>query len=168
MSNLSNLPHTQELDDRFQELKQQVQKELRRAYWSYVEPIITPMDPDSLEQTYTWMKCFLYFISNIRTDNNCVSTLTENSIILSEPKDKADGLNRWFESGFIQETPMDSENVPIQEHPTMLQINITTPGIEQLLKNLNCWTRSDCTASTQGASLTAILRYSHTKLEMYL
>ncbi len=53
MSNLSNLPHTQELDDRFQELKQQVQKELRRVYWSYVEPIITPMDPDSLEQTYT-------------------------------------------------------------------------------------------------------------------
>ncbi len=32
---------------------------------------------------------------------------------------------------------MDPENVPIQEHPTMLEINITTPGIEKLLKNLN-------------------------------
>ncbi len=93
------------------------------------------MDPDSLEQTYTGMKRFWSFISNMRTDNKGVSTLKENGIILSNPKDTADGLNRQFE--YIQETPMDPENVPIQEHPTMPEINITTTGIEKLHKNLN-------------------------------
>ncbi len=73
----------------------------------------------------------------MRTDNKSVSTLKENGIILSEPKDKADGLNRQFVSVFIQETPMDPENVPIQKHPTMPEINITARGIEKLLKNLN-------------------------------
>ncbi len=38
---------------------------------------------------------------------------------------------------FIQETLIDPENVPIQEHTTMPEINITTPGIEKFLKNLN-------------------------------
>ncbi len=79
-SNLSNSQYTRELDDRFQDLKRQVQKELRRAYWSYVESIITPMDPDSPEQTYTGMKQFWSFISSMRTDNKGVSTLKENGI----------------------------------------------------------------------------------------
>ncbi len=96
-SNLSNSQHTYELDDRFQYLKRQVQKELCKAYWSYVESIITPIDPDSLEQTYTGMKPFCSFISNMRTDNKDMSTLKENSIILSDPKDKADGLNRQID-----------------------------------------------------------------------
>ncbi len=51
----SNSYHTQELDDIFQDMKCQVQKELRRAYWSYVESLITPMDPDSPEQNYMGM-----------------------------------------------------------------------------------------------------------------
>ncbi len=70
------------------------------------------------------------------TNNKGVSTLKENGIVLSDPKDMADGLNRQFESVFRQETPMDLENVPIQEHPTMMEINITNPGIEKLLKTL--------------------------------
>ncbi len=106
-------------------------------YWSYVESIITPIDSDSPEQTYTGMKRFWSFISNMWTDNKGVSTLKENGIILSGPKDKANGLNRQFECVFIQETPMDPENVPIQEHTTTPEFNITTPGIEKLLKKLN-------------------------------
>ncbi len=61
---------------------------------TYVESIITPMDPDLAEQTYRGIKKILVLISNMRTDNKGVSTLKENSIILSDPKDKADGLNR--------------------------------------------------------------------------
>ncbi len=36
---------------------------------------------------------------------------------------------------FIQETPINPDDVPIQEHLTMSDINITNPSIEKILKH---------------------------------
>ena len=125
------------LNKEFEDLKRNVQKELRRAYWTHVETIITPMKADSPDQPYQGMKRFWSFIKNMRTDNSGVAALKEDGNILSSPKDKADALNRQFESVFTREAPIDPATELQQEHPSMPDINITIPGVEKLLSGLN-------------------------------
>ena len=102
-----------------------------------MESIITPTKTDSPDEPYKGMKRFWSFIKNMRTDNTGVAALKENGITLSNPKDKADALNRQFESVFTREAPFDPSTELQQDHPSMPDINITVPGVEKLLKGLN-------------------------------
>jgi hypothetical protein len=118
----------------FADLKREVQKELRKAYWEHVESIVTPMEPDN---PYRGMRRFWSFIKNMRTDNSGVGALKENGRILSSPKEQADTLNRQFESVFTREDPIDPSINTEQAHPSMPDITFTTAGIEKLLRGLN-------------------------------
>jgi hypothetical protein len=118
----------------FADLKREVQKEIRKAYWDHVESIVTPMETDN---PYASMKRFWSFIKNMRTDNSGVSALKENGKVLSSPKEKADALNRQFESVFTRENPLDHSTELQQEHPSMPEISFTIPGVEKLLRGLN-------------------------------
>jgi hypothetical protein len=120
----------------FLDLKHSVQKELRNAYWAHVETIITP-SADTPEQPYKGMKRFWSFIKSMRTDNTGVAALKEEGVILASPKEKADALNRQFESVFTREAPIDASTNLDQAYPSMPEINITVPGVEKLLKGLN-------------------------------
>ena len=67
---------------------------MRRAYWNYVETLITPeTDRDNYESMKFWT-----FIKRIRNDNR-VTSLKENGKV-TDPKERADILNRQFESVF--------------------------------------------------------------------
>jgi len=81
-----------------------IQSEIRKAYWSYVESIISPMQEENTSRKRFWT-----FIKHRRVDNNSVGTLKENGEMISDPKDKADTLNRQFESVFTTETPLTDE-----------------------------------------------------------
>ncbi len=47
--------------EKFKEIKRIVQRELRRAYWKYIESIVTPQEDDN-QYMYTGSKRFWIFI----------------------------------------------------------------------------------------------------------
>jgi hypothetical protein len=72
----------------------------------------------------------------LKADQSGVSPLKENGMLHSNTKDKAEILNRQFESVFSTE---DKHNIPskgVSPHPCMPEITITTTGVTKLLKNL--------------------------------
>ena len=82
---------------KFKDVKRQVQRELRRAYWKYVEGIVTPTEEDKPTSS---MKKFWNYIKHCRTDKSGVAPLRENGILHSNPMDQATILNRQFQSAF--------------------------------------------------------------------
>lgn len=119
---------------KFQQLKKEVQCDLRRAYWRYVDNIIAPQDPDSNE--FSSMKRFWKFIKNKAIDFNGVAPLKVNGQLTSDPKLKAEALNNQFQSVFTRETEFVSDT-PHPVFDSMTPIFISTPGVRQLLSKLD-------------------------------
>ena len=56
----------------------------------------------------------------------------------SATQDKANELNKQFESVFAREGPLNNDLLPDQSpHPTMSDIDITEPGVRKMLEKLN-------------------------------
>ena len=125
----------QSKDRKFKDLKKEIQIEMRRAYWAYIESIITPMDSEDGE--WSGMKRFWQFIKGMRKDHTGVATLKDQGNTVSDPKEKANLLNRQFESVFTPDTPLEPELLPQQSiHPEMEEIDITLPGVQKMLERL--------------------------------
>lgn len=118
--------------ERHHQLKKEIQRSIRRAYWTYIEGIITPMD----EEGQTSIKRFWTFIKHMKSEAVGISTLQENGQVLTSPKDKADSLNRQFESVFTIEDPLPTIEANQRRYPDAPDLNITTPGVIKLLKGL--------------------------------
>ena len=86
-------------ETKFQTLKREVQKELRRAYWSDVDEIVTPQatDPNS----FTSIKRFWKFTKHKSTDFSGVASLKLDGKRINEPKLVVEALNSQFQSVFI-------------------------------------------------------------------
>ena len=131
----SNKTGREKDEKRFQQLKHEVQRDERRAYWSYVENLITPKEED---HEYSGFKRFYKFIKHKKTDFNGVAPLKVDGKLVTEPKDKAEALNHQFQSVFSHETVMPTDNESShQQVPSMPSINITARGVLKLLKGLN-------------------------------
>ena len=120
-------------EQRFLRLKREVQHDLRRAYWDYVEDTVTPRESDLGE--YGGMKRFWTFIKHQRSDHSSIAPLKVAGRLITDSRQKAETLNNQFQSVFTLET--DFEFTPPQvSYPALLPINITVPGVHKLLKNL--------------------------------
>ena len=118
---------------KFKTLKMEVQRDLRKAYWEYVESIITPSEDESTP--FASMKRFWKFIKNQKTDHEGVSTLKVGGKLISEPREKAEALNTQFQSVFTKETPFKG-SPPKRKPRPMRTINITSNGVKKLMKSL--------------------------------
>ncbi len=106
---------------------------MRNAYWKHIETIITPMQDDQ----YSGLKRFWGFIKSMRKDHVGVTTLKDNGKVYTDPKEKANLLNRQFESVFTQEDPIPDNLLPKHHtHPTIQDIQFTVPGIQKMLEQL--------------------------------
>ena len=65
---------TAEKISQFKSLKHRVQREVRSAYWSYVESIIEPMDE---EKPYEGMKCFWTLMKHAPSDSGGIAPLRD-------------------------------------------------------------------------------------------
>lgn len=121
---------------RFKDLKAQVQRETRAAYWKYVADIIT--DPDSSsESTPKPNKRFWAFIKGIRQDSCGVSPLLSDGEYVSDSARKAEILNQQYTSVFTVE---DTQNMPVlgaSPFNDMPRIQIDANGVTKLLTGLN-------------------------------
>ena len=124
---------------KFKDVKRQVQRELRRAYWKYVEGIVTPTEEDKPTSS---MKKFWTYIKHCRTDKSGVAPLRENGILHSNPMDQATILNRQFQSAFSESCQYSEEEFRErcdmgQSFPTAPDLIISENGILKLLQKLN-------------------------------
>ena len=113
----------------------------RQALWVYVESIVTPQER---EAEYTSMKRFWTFIKHKRSGNVGVSSLKKDRKLYSHPLDKAELLNKQFQSVFTRSDEVSRDEFnhscrmssPEDDFPVMDDINITENGIRKLLKDL--------------------------------
>ncbi|XP_072028355.1 uncharacterized protein [Amphiura filiformis] len=119
-------------EHRFLRLKKEVQRDLRRSYWQYVEDIVTPQDSDRSD--YSSIKRFWTFIKHKNSDFSNISPLKVAGRLITDSKMKAETLNRQFQSeSDFNFTPSNSSYI------SMPSINITVPGVEKLLKKSQTW-----------------------------
>ena len=76
----------------YKETKTRLQKAERQSSWRYIEDIIEVGNPDQEHQPK--QKRLLSFIKSLRRDNSG----KEKGRLYDDPKDKADILNRQYES----------------------------------------------------------------------
>ena len=127
--------------EKYKELKRLVQREIRRAYWKYIEDIITP-DPND-DKKPNCMKRFWTFIKHKRSDGNQIPPLRSNGLLHPDSIGKANILNKQFQSAFSEKenfTDMEFKNrcdMTNNSHPSLQDLNITENEITKLLSNLN-------------------------------
>ena len=115
-------------------LKRVIQCEMRKAYWSYVESIINPIDDP---ESQTGRKRFWTFIKHRKTDTVGIKSLCDKGGDVTKPVEIASLLNDNFQALFTTETPMmpDLLSRP-SSYTDMADINITESGVHNLLKSL--------------------------------
>ena len=128
--NLMQKTRSRQVRTKFRHVQKAVQKCIRKAYWDYVNTVLTPkMEENS--------KHFWKFIKGRRQDSTGIAALRSNGQLESDPKIKAEILNNFFKSVFTKE---DEENMPIlppSKYPDMPDLNITETGVIKLLSDLN-------------------------------
>ena len=119
----------------YRETKARLQKAERQSYWRHIENIIEIGNPDQEHQPK--QKRLFIFIKSLRRDNSGIAPLKEKGRLHDDPKDKADILNRQYESTWTKE---DKDDIPIPDgtpFPSMGDITVTEQGVVKLLLKLN-------------------------------
>ena len=121
---------------KFKECKKAVQKIERQSYWTYINGIIETGEPDN-DHTPK-QKRFWNYIKSLRKDSTGIAPLKDNGRLFNASKDKADKLNRQYQSVFTQEDPdtqvPDPDGKP---YPDMNNIYVSEDGVRKLLQKSN-------------------------------
>lgn len=128
--------HLKELKD----LKRQVQRQLRRNYWSHTSHVIEENNDGSRKTT----KNLWTYVKAKRTEGVSVSPLKVDGRLVTDSQGQAEILNRQFQSAFSEPFPCTPEDFESRtglsldpEGPTCSNITITEEGVRKLLRNLN-------------------------------
>ena len=114
---------------RFRKLKKQAQTACRQASDSYLQDIIT--------SEHGGGRRLGAIVKAKRCDQTGVAPLKEGDQMFSDPKSKADLLNKQFASVFTIDNTSALPDLGPSSHPTMNHILIDSRGIVKLLKNIN-------------------------------
>ena len=120
----------------YKQMRARVQKAERQAYWRHIENLIEIGDPEK-DQNPGKQKRFWSYIKSLRKDNCGVAPLKENGKMHADPKDKANILNRQYESTFTRE---DTSHIPQprgEPCSPMPDIIVTEEGVAKLLRRIN-------------------------------
>ena len=144
--------HASRVSQHYRSLKAFVQQSIRKAYWQYVEGIITSKDDNSPADD----KRFWRFIKHQKQETQGVWPLKKDGKLVADPSEKANILNTQFQSVFSTSNPLSlkalctsatnfikPDGTP-NETPQMTPINITEEGVRRRLKGLNAhkhWTK---------------------------
>ena len=81
-----------------------IHREIRKAYWKYIDSIVSPPDNDQTNERPNCMKRFSTFINHRRSDGRQILPLKSDGTLHSEPTEKADILNGQFQKAFSEIT----------------------------------------------------------------
>ena len=77
----------------FKTLKAEIQRKLIRSYWEYIQGLITP-DAENTGDRPSLSKRFYSYLKNNKTDKNGIASLRDEGLLHSNPRDKAQILNK--------------------------------------------------------------------------
>ncbi|XP_062899789.1 uncharacterized protein LOC134344246 [Mobula hypostoma] len=115
--------------DEFRLLRRKVDRQMRKLHRDYVYDIGTSLQSENT-------KLFWYYVKAIRREVLGFSLLSSMGRIVSGAKQKVEVLNQQFCSAFTRENISSVPDLGHSSVPNMRNINITTAGVEKLLKNL--------------------------------
>jgi hypothetical protein len=130
-------------------LKGEIQRRIRRSYWSFMNTIFTGNDSPFLEELESQFpnKKFWSYIKTKRSENSGISPLKDHGKLVTEPAQKAELLRQQFDSAFSKREVLTEEEFNKRCPPLigpqpfrkaeLNDINITTPGVQKILSNLN-------------------------------
>ena len=72
----------------------------------------------------------------MRRDYVGIASLRYNGKLVTDPKAKADVLNKQFDSVFVKERPIEPALQKLSTFPDMDDIVISTPGVTKLIENV--------------------------------
>ena len=108
----------------------------RKVYWEYVDNLIEIGNPDS-DENPNKQKRFWSYVNALRKDNSGVIPLKDSEKMNADTKDKADILNRKYESVFTKEDITNIPNPAGISYPSMPNIKVKEEGVKQLLQKTN-------------------------------
>ena len=122
--------------NKYKKLKHETQRQLRKAYWQYVEGIVTP-EVDDRAGNGNCMKRFWTYIKHKRSDSNTIPPLKTDGILHPDSKDKANILNKQFQMTFSTKTEVSDESFKNTcnmkgKFETMHDIQITEEGVTKI------------------------------------
>jgi hypothetical protein len=119
---------------RYKEVKQLLQRKMREAHWKYLEGIILGDDED----TKTGKQKRLYtIIKGLKRDSMGVSPLKNQGTLVCEAEEKANILNKQYQSVFTKEDLSSIPSTVGPEQPEMPGITMSINGIHKILLGLN-------------------------------
>lgn len=124
--------------DKLKQIKSEIQKEQRQAYWKYIENMIFDIpipEQDNPITSKTPKKLFSY-IKTQKTECQTIPPLRENGILKPDSHSKTNILNNQFQKAFTPVTDHPIPDMGPSPHPHMPDITITENGITKLLHNL--------------------------------
>ncbi len=112
--------------EKFRDVRKEVSKCSKRSYFDYVSTICL----ESQKQFYS-------FIKKLKNESVGIQSLRgENGMLTSTSKEKAEILNRQFESDFTNEDPLPKvKDVINHTYPSLPNFEVT-PGVAKLLNDL--------------------------------
>ena len=116
--------------ERFNQLKRETRRALRRAHIDYINNIFR----ESLEKHDS--KTFWRYVKSQRQENVGIAPLKRGGTLHSDSTTKAEILSEQFQSVF---TPDTEDAIPQLEgtpYPTISRLHISQPGVTKLLLNL--------------------------------
>lgn len=123
----------------YKKVKTKLQKEMRNAYWTYVENVIFDTEikePDNIKYKKQPKNLFT-FIKSQKNENTGIAPLRSEGVLHTNPEDKANILNKQFQSAFTSESDTTIPNKGHSTHPKMNAFKIYREGVHKLLKNIN-------------------------------
>ena len=123
---------------KFRKIKHHIQKLLRHSYWQYIQDTVTPKET---EGAFNSIKTFWTYIKHKKTDDQGISSLKQDGILITDPIPKPNVMNDQLKFVFsnaekITESEFKSNcTLSIKSnYQTMPDITVTCEGIAKLLK----------------------------------
>ena len=129
---------TAEARAKFKAGKHEVQSECRKAYYSYINSMITGVEtkPGNLKR-------FWSFIKSKKCDNSGVAPLRRDGVAHSDSQVKANILNDQFSSFFTKEDTSTIPSLGDSTHPHLARITVSEEGVQKLLGGLKIHSAAD-------------------------
>ena len=117
------------VEQRYKQLKRECQRQLRREHYRYVENLLTDDENPGCVGKKFWS-----YLKHKRADSCGIGTLREGDRLITDSTEKAEVLNRQFNSVFTPPTIDATQSQPISDMP---DFTISTEGVHRQLRSLN-------------------------------
>ena len=121
---------TEEAWSKYRKLRNKITSGIRSAHWNYQNGLFT--QDEGINHKNFWK-----YIKHIRIDQFGVAPLNVDDTCINNSKDKAESLNKQFQSVFTSENLLHMPNCNGLSSSTMPNITISVEGVQNLLESLD-------------------------------